>query len=193
MNQFKDVFLGKEKRDYVRATTSQKCVRAGGKHNDLENVGRTSRHHTFFEMLGNFSFGDYFKEEAIAWAWELITVEYALPIDRLWLTVFGGSDSFAPDSEAEEIWKHQPGVEPGRILRYGEKDNFWRMGDTGPCGPCSEIHYDFGRSPLENHPACDLTCSCGRWVKIWNLVFMQYNRDGEGNMVPLPSPSIDTG
>src|SRR5262245_38704191 len=132
MNQFKDVFTGREVRDYKRAASSQKCLRVSGKHNDLEQVGRTSRHHTFFEMLGNFSFGDYFKEDAIAFAWDLMTVEYALPIDRLWLTVFGGSDAFEPDLEAESLWKKQKGVRAERILRYGEKDNFWRMGDTGP-------------------------------------------------------------
>src|SRR5438067_4298093 len=187
MVQFKDVLLGREKREYVRATSSQKCARAGGKHNDLENVGYTARHHTFFEMLGNFSFGDYFKEGAIAFAWEFLTQVLKLPVDKLWVTIY------RDDDEAFAIWHQQVGVSTERIVRLGEADNFWSMGDTGPCGPCSEIHYDFGRSPLENHPACDLTCSCGRWVEIWNLVFMQYNRDGEGKMVPLPSPSIDTG
>ena len=187
MNQFKDVFLGKEKRPYKRATSSQKCMRVSGKHNDFKDVGHSTRHHTFFEMLGNFSFGDYFKEDAIAFAWELVTRDFGLDPGKLWITVY------QEDDEAWNIWNRRIGLPAEKIVRLGESDNFWAMGDTGPCGPCSEIHYDFGRSPLENHPACDLTCSCGRWVEIWNLVFMQYNRDGEGNMVPLPSPSIDTG
>ena len=186
MNQFKDVFLGFEKRDYVRATTSQKCMRVSGKHNDLETVGRTARHHTFFEMLGNFSFGDYFKKEAIRFAWELCTGVYALPKDRLFITVY------RDDDEAFDLWKQDMGIPESRIYRLGEADNFWAMGDTGPCGPCSELHYDLGTSPA-GHTDCDLTCSCGRYVEIWNLVFMQYNRDGSGVMTPLPSPSIDTG
>ncbi|HXK61557.1 MAG TPA: alanine--tRNA ligase [Acidobacteriota bacterium] len=186
MNQFKDVFLGLEKRDYVRATTAQKCMRVSGKHNDLETVGRTYRHHTFFEMLGNFSFGDYFKKEAIRFAWELCTEVYALPKDRLYITVY------THDDEAFEIWKKDIGIAENRIYRLGEADNFWAMGDTGPCGPCSELHYDLGTSPA-GHTDCDLTCPCGRFVEIWNLVFMQYNRDGSGVMTPLPSPSIDTG
>jgi alanyl-tRNA synthetase len=190
MNQFKDVFLGREKRDYSRATTSQKCVRAGGKHNDLEQVGRTTRHNTFFEMLGNFSFGDYFKKEAIPWAWELVTKDYAIPAEKLYVTVF------REDDEAEEIWAKDVGVPRERIFRLDEKDNFWAMGDTGPCGPCSEIIYDFGpaASTLE-HPDCSFPCpqDCGRYVEIWNLVFMQFNRDEQGNMTPLPRPSIDTG
>jgi alanyl-tRNA synthetase len=186
MNQFKDVFLGFEKRDYVRATTSQKCMRVSGKHNDLETVGRTARHHTFFEMLGNFSFGDYFKKEAIRFAWELCTGVYGLPKDRLYITVF------RDDDEAFELWKQDMGIPERRIYRLGEADNFWAMGDTGPCGPCSELHYDLGASPI-GHTDCDLTCSCGRYVEIWNLVFMQYNRDGSGVMTALPSPSIDTG
>src|SRR5205809_7513376 len=156
MNQFKDVFLGLEQRDYTRATSCQKCVRAGGKHNDLENVGFTKRHHTFFEMLGNFSFGDYFKEDAIAFAWELVTRDFGLDPGKLWITVY------QEDDEAWNIWNRRIGLPAEKIVRLGESDNFWAMGDTGPCGPCSEIHYDFGRSPLENHPACDLTCSCGR-------------------------------
>ncbi len=186
MNQFKDVFLGFEKRDYVRATTSQKCMRVSGKHNDLETVGRTARHHTFFEMLGNFSFGDYFKKDAIRFAWELCTEVYALPKDRLYITVY------TDDDEAYNLWKRDMGIPENRIYRLGEADNFWAMGDTGPCGPCSELHYDLGRSPI-GHTDCDLTCPCGRYVEIWNLVFMQYNRDGSGVMTPLPSPSIDTG
>jgi alanyl-tRNA synthetase len=190
MNQFKDVFLGREKRDYARAATSQKCVRAGGKHNDLEQVGRTTRHHTFFEMLGNFSFGDYFKKDAIPWAWELITKDYALPPDKLYVTVF------REDDEAEEIWAKDVSVPRDRIFRMDEHDNFWAMGDTGPCGPCSEIHYDLGPAASAlGHPDCAFPCpqDCGRYVELWNLVFMQFNRDEQGNMTPLPRPSIDTG
>ncbi|MCI0418076.1 MAG: alanine--tRNA ligase, partial [Acidobacteria bacterium] len=188
MNQFKDVFLGKEKRDYVRATTSQKCVRAGGKHNDLENVGKTSRHHTFFEMLGNFSFGDYFKSEAIPLAWNLVTKEYGLDKGKLWVTIY------RDDEEAFEIWNKVMGVPASRIFRLGEKDNFWAMGDTGPCGPCSELHYDQGPSASEQgHADCEFPCDCGRYVEIWNLVFMQFDRDSSGKLTPLPGPSIDTG
>ncbi|HEX8986023.1 MAG TPA: alanine--tRNA ligase [Bryobacteraceae bacterium] len=188
MNQFKDVFLGTEKRDYSRATSSQKCVRAGGKHNDLENVGYTRRHHTFFEMLGNFSFGDYFKKEAIAYAWELVTKEYALPKDRLYITVF------REDDDAEELWQKVAGVPRDRIYRMDEKDNFWQMGETGPCGPCSEIHFDLGPAASEL-PAEDehFPSESGRYVEIWNLVFMQYDRDTNGRLTPLPRPSIDTG
>ncbi len=188
MNQFKETFLGIEKRDYTRATTSQKCVRAGGKHNDLENVGRTRRHHTFFEMLGNFSFGDYFKKEAIEFAWELVTKEYGLPKDRLYATVY------EDDDEAEELWKSVTDIGAERIFRRGVKDNFWQMGDTGPCGPCSEIFYDFGPEGLE--PAEEdepFPSEVSRYVEIWNLVFMQFDRDAEGNLTPLPKPSIDTG
>jgi alanyl-tRNA synthetase len=188
MNQFKDVFLGREKRDYTRATTAQKCVRAGGKHNDLENVGRTRRHHTFFEMLGNFSFGDYFKREAIDYAWTLVTGDYGLPKDRLYVTVF------REDDEAARLWQEVAGVPAERIFRCDEKDNFWAMGDTGPCGPCSEVHYDFGPEGSEwGHPDCRFPCDCGRYVEIWNLVFMQFDRDAQGTMTPLPRPSIDTG
>ncbi|HZO99354.1 MAG TPA: alanine--tRNA ligase [Terriglobia bacterium] len=188
MNQFKDVFLGREKRDYVRACSSQKCVRAGGKHNDLEQVGRTARHHTFFEMLGNFSFGDYFKKDAIPWAWELITKEFAIPREKLYVTVF------REDDEAAEIWAKDVGVASDRIFRMDEKDNFWAMGDTGPCGPCSEIHYDLGPAASdEGHKDCPFPCDCGRYVEMWNLVFMQFNRDEQGTMTPLPRPSIDTG
>src|SRR3981081_4006570 len=180
MNQFKDVFLGLEKRDYSRATTSQKCVRAGGKHNDLENVGYTRRHHTFFEMLGNFSFGDYFKAEAIEFAWDLITKDYGMPKDKLYITVF------REDDEAEELWQKVAGVPKSRIFRLDEKDNFWQMGETGPCGPCSEIHYyqgpnpedpEFNRRDLVNGPG-DTT------MEIWNLVFMQYDRDSAGKLTP---------
>jgi alanyl-tRNA synthetase len=188
MNQFKDVFLGNEKRDYARATTSQKCVRAGGKHNDLEQVGRTARHHTFFEMLGNFSFGDYFKEQAIPWAWELVTEGYKIPREKLYVTVF------REDDDAENIWAEKVGVPRDRVFRMDEKDNFWAMGDTGPCGPCSEIHYDMGPEASEQgHADCRFPCDCGRYVELWNLVFMQFNRDERGVMTPLPRPSIDTG
>ena len=188
MNQFKETFLGIEKRDYTCATTSQKCVRAGGKHNDLENVGRTRRHHTFFEMLGNFSFGDYFKKEAIEFAWELITKEYGLPKDRLYATVY------EDDDEAEELWKTVTDIGSDRIFRCGAKDNFWQMGDTGPCGPCSEIFYDFGPVGLEPDEEDEpFPSEVSRYVEIWNLVFMQFDRDAEGNLTPLPKPSIDTG
>jgi alanyl-tRNA synthetase len=199
MNQFKDVFLGLEKRDYNKATTSQKCVRAGGKHNDLENVGFTNRHHTFFEMLGNFSFGDYFKKDAIAYAWELITSPqwFAIPKEKLYVTIFEGAGpelGLVPrDGEAEEAWIHV-GVPKNRIFEGGVKDNFWQMGDTGPCGPCSEIHYDMGPAASESgHTDCAFTCDCGRYVEIWNLVFMQFDRDASGKLNPLPKPSIDTG
>jgi alanyl-tRNA synthetase len=188
MNQFKDVFLGRERRDYARACSSQKCVRAGGKHNDLEQVGRTTRHHTFFEMLGNFSFGDYFKREAIKWAWELVTKDFAIPRDKLYVTVF------REDDEAAEIWAKDVRVPGDRIFRLDEKDNFWQMGETGPCGPCSEIHYDLGpRASDAGHADCKFPCDCGRYVELWNLVFMQFNRDEQGQMTPLPRPSIDTG
>src|SRR5262250_1030762 len=192
MNQFKRVFLGLEPRDYKRATTCQKCVRAGGKHNDLEQVGLTRRHHTFFEMLGNFSFGDYFKREAIGFAWEFLTRDLGLDETRLCATVF------TDDDDAFALWKSVAGLTDDRVLRLGEKDNFWAMGDTGPCGPCSEIHFFQGdHLPCEEEqagrrclgPACD----CDRWLEIWNLVFMQFNRDASGAMTPLPKPSIDTG
>ncbi len=189
MNQFKDVFLGLEKRDYSRAASSQKCVRAGGKHNDLENVGYTSRHHTFFEMLGNFSFGDYFKAEAIQFAWDLITKDYGLPKEKLYVTVF------REDDEAERLWQKVAGVPKSRIFRLDEKDNFWQMGETGPCGPCSEIHYDLGIEAAEPGRENEEFPSDagGRFVEIWNLVFMQFNRDNAGVLTPLPRPSIDTG
>ncbi|MGI5921965.1 MAG: alanine--tRNA ligase [Syntrophomonadaceae bacterium] len=188
MNQFKDVFLGIDKRNYVRATTSQKCVRAGGKHNDLDTVGRTPRHHTFFEMLGNFSFGDYFKEDAIRNAWEFLTEVVKLPKDRLWVTIY------LDDDEAFQLWRDITGIDVNRIIRLGEKDNFWSMGDTGPCGPCSEIIYDRGSEYSCGSPDCGIgKCDCDRWLEIWNLVFMQYNRDESGEMTPLPRPSIDTG
>ena len=201
MNQFKDVFLGLEKRDYVRATTAQKCVRAGGKHNDLENVGFTKRHHTFFEMLGNFSFGDYFKKEAIAYAWELITSPEWFGIDKekLYATVFGGAEvapgtTLGVDEEASGFWLKQ-NVPANRVVPIpGLKDNFWAMGDTGPCGPCSEIFYDMGPEASEQgHTVCKFPCDCGRYVEIWNLVFMQFNRDASGTLTPLPKPCVDTG
>src|SRR5579872_765043 len=230
MNQFKDVFLGLEKRDYTRATSSQKCVRAGGKHNDLENVGFTKRHHTFFEMLGNFSFGDYFKEKAIPYAWELVTSPewYGIDKEKLYVTVFGGADlspsghpersegsglghnsqsasrsggiTLGVDEEAREIWLKE-NVPADRIVPIpGLKDNFWAMGDTGPCGPCSEIFYDMGPLAVENPETtacmagtCVFPCDCGRYVEIWNLVFMQFDRDASGKLTPLPKPSIDTG
>jgi len=198
MNQFKDVFLGDEKRDYRRAATSQKCIRAGGKHNDLDEVGKTARHHTFFEMLGNFSFGDYFKKEAIEYAWEFLVDELGLDTERLWFSVFAGDDEVGPDDEARRLWE-AVGARSERILAFGRKDNFWQMGDTGPCGPCSEIHYFMGDDAgdaEQNHP---------KWVngegdttmEIWNLVFMQYNRtqnaDGSFTLTDLPAPSVDTG
>jgi alanyl-tRNA synthetase len=195
MNQFKDVFLGLEKRDYSRATSSQKCVRAGGKHNDLENVGFTNRHHTFFEMLGNFSFGDYFKKDAIAFAWELITSKewFGIPKDKLFVTIFKGESGIARDAEAYDLWVEQ-GVSKDRIFEFGTKDNFWQMGDTGPCGPSSEIHYDMGPAASDQgHTDCKFGCECGRYVEIWNLVFMQFDRDASGKLNPLPKPSIDTG
>ena len=186
MVQFKDVFLGTEKRKYVRATTSQRCIRAGGKHNDLENVGYTLRHHTFFEMLGNFSFGDYFKNDAIAYAWEFLTEVLKLPEDKLWISVY------KDDDEAAAIWKDEIGIHPDRIVRLGEEDNFWSMGDTGPCGPCSEIYYDHGDHIPGTPPGSDGD-EGDRFVEIWNLVFMQFNRDSSGEMSPLPKPSVDTG
>ncbi len=187
MVQFKTVFMGEEKRDYVRAVTSQRCVRAGGKHNDLENVGYTARHHTFFEMLGNFSFGDYFKEDAIRYAWEFLTVELGLPSEQLWVSIF------EDDDEAQELWEKIEGLPPGRIVRMGEEDNFWAMGDTGPCGPCSEIHIDQGEEAGCGRPECRLGCDCDRFLELWNLVFMQFNRSADGEMSLLPKPSIDTG
>jgi alanyl-tRNA synthetase len=201
MNQFKDVFLGLEQRDYKRATSCQKCVRAGGKHNDLENVGFTNRHHTFFEMLGNFSFGDYFKADAIAFAWELITSSdwYAIPAEKLYFTVFGGAEvspgqTLPPDHDAAALWV-KIGAPKDRVVEIpGLKENFWAMGDTGPCGPCSEIHYDMGPAASDQgHADCKFPCDCGRYVEIWNLVFMQFNRDASGKLNPLPRPSVDTG
>jgi alanyl-tRNA synthetase len=187
MVPFKRVLLGDEVRDYRRATTSQKVMRVSGKHNDLENVGRTRQHHTFFEMLGNFSFGDYFKAEAIAWAWELLTGDLGIDADRLVATVF------REDDEAFQLWRQEIGLPESRVIRLDEAENFWSMGETGPCGPCSEIHIDFGVNDSCTSPICDPSCDCGRWLEIWNLVFMQYDRDASGDMKPLPRPSIDTG
>ena len=187
MVQFKRSFLGEENRGYVRAATTQKCVRAGGKHNDLENVGYTARHHTFFEMLGNFSFGDYFKEKAIDFGWDLLTNGYGLPEDKLWISIY------LDDDEANDLWHKNIGVPEDRIVRFGEEDNFWAMGDTGPCGPCSEIHLDRGEAFGCGKPDCKIGCECDRYLEIWNLVFMQFNRDASGEMTPLPKPSIDTG
>ncbi len=186
MVQFKDVFLGAEKRPYTRAASSQRCVRAGGKHNDLENVGYTGRHHTFFEMLGNFSFGDYFKREAIGFAWEFLTKEMKLPKEKLWVTIY------KDDDEAADIWLKEIGVDPKRFTRLGEASNFWQMGDTGPCGPCSEVFYDHG-AHVPGGPPGSPDEDGDRYVEIWNLVFMQYNRDAKGKLAPLPKPSVDTG
>ena len=201
MNQFKDVFLGLEQRDYQRATTCQKCVRAGGKHNDLENVGFTNRHHTFFEMLGNFSFGGYFKKEAIAFAMELIIGQewFAIPLEKLYFTVFGGAEvspgkMLEADNEAAVLWLNVGAPKNHIVAVPGLKDNFWAMGDTGPCGPCSEIFYDMGpEASDQGHTDCQFPCDCGRYVEIWNLVFMQFNRDAKGSLNPLPKPSVDTG
>ena len=187
MVQFKEIFLGEETREYKRASTVQKCVRAGGKHNDLEIVGKTARHHTFFEMLGNFSFGDYFKESAIEFAWEFLTATLNLSKESLWVTVFENDD------EAHSLWKNRIGIPEGRIVRLGHKYNFWQMGETGPCGPCSEIIIDQGADFGCKRPECNIECDCGRYLELWNLVFMQFNRDEKGNLSPLPKPSIDTG
>ena len=185
MNQFKGVFLTEETRDYIRATTSQKCVRAGGKHNDLENVGITARHHTFFEMLGNFSFGDYFKEGAIEMAWDLLVRQWGLPKEKMWITIY------LEDDEAFDLWRKI--VPEDRIVRLGEKDNFWAMGETGPCGPCSEIIIDQGEGVGCGRPECKVGCDCDRYLELWNLVFMQFNRDPAGKFHPLAKPCIDTG
>jgi alanyl-tRNA synthetase len=188
MVQFKDVFLGLDSRNFKRATTSQKCVRAGGKHNDLDTVGRTARHHTFFEMLGNFSFGDYFKKEAIKYAWEFLTEVIGLDKEKLWVTIY------LDDDEAFQLWQEVTDVSPERIVRLGDEDNFWSMGDIGPCGPCSEIIYDHGEEYRCTASECAIgKCDCERWLEIWNLVFMQYDRDKNGVLKPLPKPSIDTG
>jgi alanyl-tRNA synthetase len=187
MVPFKNTFLGAETRDYVRAATSQKCLRVSGKHNDLENVGRTPRHNTFFEMLGNFSFGDYFKLEAIEYSWELLTERFEIDPARLVTSVF------REDDEAYDIWREKIGLPAEKVFRLDEDENFWSMGETGPCGPCAEIHIDFGVNSSCKSAHCDPSCDCGRWLEIWNLVFMQFDRDAAGNMVPLPKPSIDTG
>jgi alanyl-tRNA synthetase len=187
MNQFKDVFLGLDPRPYARAASAQKCLRVSGKHNDLEQVGRTARHHTFFEMLGNFSFGDYFKREAIAYAWEWVAGTLRLPPSRLWVSVF------TEDDEAARLWTEVAGVDPARVVRFGEKDNFWAMGETGPCGPCSEIYYDQGPSVGCGRASCSVGCSCDRYLEFWNLVFMQFDRRADGTLRPLALPSVDTG
>ena len=187
MVQFKRVFTGDEKRDYSTAVTSQKCVRAGGKHNDLENVGYTARHHTFFEMLGNFSFGEYFKDKAIEFAWDLLTNGYGFDAEKLYVSVY------KDDDQAFEIWNKQVGLPAERICRLGDEDNFWAMGDTGPCGPCSEIHIDRGKEFGCDDPNCAVGCDCDRWLELWNLVFMQFERSEDGTLTPLPKPSIDTG
>src|SRR5215212_4106022 len=197
MNQFKDTFLGAEKREYERATSSQKCVRAGGKHNDLDEVGKTARHHTFFEMLGNFSFGDYFKEDAIKLAWDLLVNVLKLDPARLWFTVYGGDEEVSPDEDAERLWQ-QVGAPRERILRFGRKDNFWQMGETGPCGPCSEIHYYMGAHPDDaDNSAANVNGPGDTIMEIWNLVFMQFDRSevapGQYKLDPLPAPSVDTG
>ncbi len=199
MNQFKDVFLGNEKREYTRAVTSQKCLRAGGKHNDLDEVGKTARHQTFFEMLGNFSFGDYFKREAIEYAWDLLVNEFGLDVNRLWFTYFEGDEEVPTDEEARDLWIKM-GAAPERVLPFGRKDNFWQMADTGPCGPNSEINYYLGDEPEnpEKNRAEHVNAEDGDiTVEIWNLVFMQYNRtqndEGTFKLTPLPAPSVDTG
>ena len=186
MVPFKDLLLGIEKRSYTRAVSSQRCIRAGGKHNDLDNVGYTARHHTLFEMLGNFSFGDYFKEEAIFFAWELLTERYKISPDKLWITVH------EDDDESEEIWIKKVGVDPSRVSKLDDEENFWTMGDTGPCGPCSEIYYDHG-DHLEGEPPLPGNEPGDRFIEIWNLVFTQFDRDKDGSMSPLPNPCVDTG
>src|SRR3990170_4232413 len=192
MNQFKDLFLGRETRDYRRAASAQKCMRVSGKHNDLENVGPSLRHHTFFEMLGNFSFGDYFKKDAIPFAWELLTTVWRLPAERLFPTIFKGEAGIPRDAEAFEIWTAF--VPPERITELGLAENFWQMGDTGPCGRCSEIHYFRGNDVPCPEPVCrGVECSCERYVEVWNNVFMEFDRDAKGTLTPLPAPSIDTG
>ncbi|MFH0930522.1 MAG: alanine--tRNA ligase, partial [Candidatus Zixiibacteriota bacterium] len=187
MNQFKKLILGLEKKDYNKAASSQKCIRVSGKHNDLEEVGKDTFHHTFFEMLGNWSFGDYFKKEAIIYAWELLTGVYRLQKDRLWATVF------REDDEAERLWYENTDIKKGRVLKFDEKENFWEMAEVGPCGPCSEIHYDRGEEYSCSKPDCGVNCGCGRVIEIWNLVFMQYFRDENGKLTDLPSKTVDTG
>ena len=191
MNQFKDVFLGTGTRPYVRAADSQKVIRVSGKHNDLEEVGRDTYHHTFFEMLGNWSFGDYYKKEAILWAWQLLTERWGLPKEKLYATVY------KTDDEAERLWKEVTDIQPDHVLRFGEKDNFWEMGDTGPCGPCTEIHIDLGpercdKSHVPGH-VCGVNAGCARFIELWNLVFIQYNRKADGSLEELPAKHVDTG
>ena len=197
MNQFKDVFLGTGSRDYTRAVDTQKCIRVSGKHNDLEEVGRDTYHHTFFEMLGNWSFGDYFKEEAIGWAWELLTVTWKLPPEKLWVTVFEGDDALPADEQAARIWAAQPGLDPDHILRFGRQDNFWEMGETGPCGPCSEIHIDRGGPGTDPADGADRATGVNaggeRFIELWNNVFMEFNRLEDGTLQPLPARHVDTG
>ncbi|MBI1856230.1 MAG: alanine--tRNA ligase, partial [Chloroflexi bacterium] len=197
MVQFKDVFLGTDKRPYTRAVDSQKCLRVAGKHNDLDEVGRDDTHHTFFEMLGNWSFGDYYKNEAIAWAWQLLTEVWGLDKARLWATCFEGEKNVPSDEEAANYWRAQPGFVKEHVLYFGRKDNFWEMAETGPCGPCSEIHYDRGikycdRQNVEGH-VCKVNGDCARFLELWNLVFMQYNRLGPDKLEPLPATHVDTG
>jgi alanyl-tRNA synthetase len=191
MVQFKNVFLGQERLPYVRAASSQKCLRISGKHNDLEAVGQDTYHHTFFEMLGNWSFGDYYKEEAIAWAWDLLTREWGLPKESLWASVY------QDDDEAEELWRKLSGLPAARILRFGKDDNFWEMGETGPCGPCSEIHIDRGAEACdrqrEKGHVCRVNCGCARFIELWNLVFIQHNRNEAGELADLPARHVDTG
>ncbi|SVC41061.1 uncharacterized protein METZ01_LOCUS293915, partial [marine metagenome] len=191
MNQFKDVFLGTGSRTYKRATSVQTVIRAGGKHNDLEDVGKDTYHQTLFEMLGNWSFGDYYKREAIHWAWELLTDVWQMPKEKLWATVF------REDDETETLWLECTDISRNQVLRFGEKDNFWEMGDTGPCGPCSEIHYDYGpdQCAMRDDPdhVCGVNADCGRYMEIWNLVFIQYNRDAKGALTTLPAKHVDTG
>ncbi len=198
MVQFKDVFLGTDKRPYTRAVNSQKCMRVAGKHNDLDDVGRDDTHHTFFEMLGNWSFGDYYKKEAIAWAWELLTEVWGLPKDLLYATCFqDDKGDVERDDEAANYWRQQPGIDPAHVLYFGRKDNFWEMADTGPCGPCSEIHYDRGEQycDLRGSPGhvCAVNGDCKRFLELWNLVFIQYNRLSRTQLEPLPSKHVDTG
>jgi alanyl-tRNA synthetase len=198
MVQFKDVFLGTDHRPYTRAANSQKCMRVAGKHNDLDDVGRDDTHHTFFEMLGNWSFGDYYKKEAIAWAWELLTEEWGLDRSKLWTTCFKDDKGEIPtDDEAYENWVQQPGIKPEQVLYFGRKDNFWEMADVGPCGPCSEIHIDLGpeacdKQGVEGH-SCQVNGDCKRFLELWNLVFIQYNRLGPTELEPLPARHVDTG
>ncbi|GAF80049.1 unnamed protein product, partial [marine sediment metagenome] len=202
MNQFKDIFLGTRKPDYLRAANSQKCIRVSGKHNDLEEVGKDGYHHTFFEMLGNWSFGDYFKKEAIEWAWELLVTEWGLEADRMWVAVFGGDekDGLARDDESAQVWQEVIGLPSERVLAFGRKDNFWEMGDVGPCGPCSELHIDLGQGSCtgKHRGPCGVNVEdeqgkCSRFLELWNLVFIEFNRDRQGKLHSLPAKHVDTG